>query len=100
MKKQTDNTQTDNTQHEHKFNILTITNKLISSNKELIEVYLECSCDDDVPQYIIAFFDNDLLSAVQNYHGWLSSIAPALVQQDFRINDKRTELKKGEINND
>lgn len=84
---------TENEKHEHTFNVLTIENHLLTQNRECIEVFLECSCDDDTPQRVIMFQDNDLLSAKQNYHGWLSSIAPALVQQDYRINDIRKDLK-------
>lgn len=86
----------ENTNHKHTFNVLTIENHRFDSNKESIEVTLECSCDKDVPQRVIMFFDNDLMSAVQNYHGWLSSVAPALVAQDYRINDRRVDLKGGE----
>lgn len=89
-----------NKKHEHKFNVLTIVNLLLDDGREQISVFLECACDDDKPQDIISFWDNDLLSAVQNYHGWLSGVAPALVSQDFRINDKRVDLKKGEESHD
>ena len=85
----------ENTKHQHKFNVLTIENCL-NDGKEIIEVFLDCACDDDEPQRVVVFCDNDLLSAVQNYHGWLSAVAPALVAQDYRINDKRINLKGDE----
>ena len=89
-----------NTKHQHKFNVLTIGNYRDLLGKEHIEVTLECACDDDEPQNVVRFSDNDLLSAKQNYHGWLSSIAPALVQQDYRINDQRIDFEKGEENDE
>lgn len=89
-----------NKKHQHKFNVLSIVNLVDKDGKEQISVFLECACDDDKPQALISFWDNDLLSAVQNYHGWLSGVAPALISQDFRINDKRVDLKKGEESND
>ena len=87
------------TNHNHKFNVLTIVNVLTDDNREQISVFLECACDDDKPQDVITFYDNKLLSAVQNYHGWLSAVAPGLVAQDFRINDRRINLK-GEQSDD
>lgn len=91
----------ENTTHKHKFNVLTIENSLEGThNREAIHVSLECSCEYDIPQPVVSFYSNDLLSAKQNYHGWLSSIAPALVQQDYRINDQRKELTEGGNNND
>lgn len=86
----------ENTTHKHKFNVLTIGNHLDVDKNEHIDVFLECACNDDKAQCVVSFVDNDLLSAVQNYHGWLSAVAPALVSQDYRINDKRIDLKGGE----
>lgn len=89
-----------NKEHKHKFNVISVTNYFNADNYERIEVRLECACDDDEPELVVIFCDNQLMSAQQNYHGWLSAVAPALVAQDFRINDKRIDLQKGEMSDD
>lgn len=79
----------ENTKTQHPYNCIKIKDRATIFERYSIQVFLDCSCGNNEDQSIVAFVDNDLLSAEDNFKGWFSNTCQWFIQNGYKIIDCR-----------